>query len=144
MDSWLFPASKKVCICIFLSSITKVVTVGLTSVKKRSKFKFFGPYLFKVPCRQYFWVWNTFSYSPLINWISFCVWGLTVHGKYPYTTVLCRAHQKSTKNTGFFHWSIYGLINEFVSAGSSFYISLIKWECFEKAHPLRYRSTVKK
>jgi hypothetical protein len=44
MDSWLFPASKKVYICIFWSSITKVVTVGLTSVKKRSNFEFFGQY----------------------------------------------------------------------------------------------------
>jgi hypothetical protein len=35
MDSWLFPTSKKVYICIFWSSITKVVTVGLTSVKKK-------------------------------------------------------------------------------------------------------------
>jgi hypothetical protein len=33
MDFWLFPASKKVYICIFLTSITEVVTVGLTSVK---------------------------------------------------------------------------------------------------------------
>ena len=37
MDSWLFPASKKVYICIFLTSITEVVTVGLTSVKKNGQ-----------------------------------------------------------------------------------------------------------
>jgi len=44
MRSWLFPASKKVYICIFLTSISEVVTVGLTSVKiKRSKSKFYGP-----------------------------------------------------------------------------------------------------
>jgi hypothetical protein len=44
MDSWLISLSKKVYICIFWTSITKVVTVGVTSVKtKRSKFKFFGP-----------------------------------------------------------------------------------------------------
>jgi hypothetical protein len=36
MGSWLFPASKKVYICIFWSSITEVVTVGLTSVKKKT------------------------------------------------------------------------------------------------------------
>ena len=33
MDSWLFPLSKKVYICIFWTSITEVVTVGVTSVK---------------------------------------------------------------------------------------------------------------
>ena len=51
MGSWLFPASKKVYICIFWSSITEVVTVGLTSVKKkRSKFKFSGRFFFfKLP-----------------------------------------------------------------------------------------------
>ncbi len=37
MGSWLFPASKKVYICIFWSSITEVVTVGLTSVKKNGQ-----------------------------------------------------------------------------------------------------------
>jgi hypothetical protein len=37
MGSWLFPASKKVYICIFRSSITEVVTVGLTSVKKNGQ-----------------------------------------------------------------------------------------------------------
>ena len=36
MDSWLFPLSKKVYICIFWTSITKVVTVGVTSVKKKT------------------------------------------------------------------------------------------------------------
>ena len=36
MDSWLFPASKKVYICIFWTSITEVVTVGLTSLKKKT------------------------------------------------------------------------------------------------------------
>ncbi len=41
MDSWLFPASKKVHICIFLTSITEVVTVGLTSLKKTVKIQFF-------------------------------------------------------------------------------------------------------
>ncbi len=34
MDSWLFPASKKVYICIFLTSITKVVTAGRPDVTK--------------------------------------------------------------------------------------------------------------
>ena len=37
MDSWLFPASKKVYICIFWTSITEVVTVGLTSLKKNGQ-----------------------------------------------------------------------------------------------------------
>jgi hypothetical protein len=37
MDSWLFPASKKVYIYIFWTSITEVVTVGVTSVKKTFK-----------------------------------------------------------------------------------------------------------
>ena len=37
MDSWLFSASKKVYICIFWTSITEVVTVGVTSVKKNGQ-----------------------------------------------------------------------------------------------------------
>ncbi len=37
MDSWLFPFSKKVCICIFWTSITKVVTIGVTSVNKNGQ-----------------------------------------------------------------------------------------------------------
>ena len=41
MNSWLFPASEKVYICIFLISITEVVTVGLTSVKKTVKIQIF-------------------------------------------------------------------------------------------------------
>ena len=41
LDSWLFPASKKVYICIFLTSITEVITVGLTSVKKTVKIQNF-------------------------------------------------------------------------------------------------------
>ena len=41
MDFWLFPASKKVYICIFLTSITEVVTVGLTSLKKTVKIQIF-------------------------------------------------------------------------------------------------------
>ena len=51
MDSWLFPASKKVYICIFLTSITEVVTVGLTSLKKNgqnSKFSGRKPYRYLV------------------------------------------------------------------------------------------------
>ena len=36
MDSWLFSLSKKVYICIFWTSITKFVTVGVTSVKKKN------------------------------------------------------------------------------------------------------------
>ncbi len=38
MDSWLFPLSKKVYICIFWTSITEVVTIGVTAVKKLSKY----------------------------------------------------------------------------------------------------------
>jgi hypothetical protein len=41
MDSRLFPLSKKVYICIFWTSITKVVTVGVTSVKKKVKIQIF-------------------------------------------------------------------------------------------------------
>ena len=37
MDSWLFLLSKKVYICIFWASITEVVTVGLTSLKKNGQ-----------------------------------------------------------------------------------------------------------
>ncbi len=42
MDSWLFLASKKVYICIFLTSITEVITVGLTSVKNGQNSNFSG------------------------------------------------------------------------------------------------------
>ena len=48
MDSWLFPASKKVYICIFLTSITEVVTVGMTSLKKNGQnSKFSGRRLYR-------------------------------------------------------------------------------------------------
>ncbi len=48
MDSWLFPASKKVYICIFLTSITEVVTVGLASVKKNGQNSNFSGRIFLI------------------------------------------------------------------------------------------------